>query len=146
MNHSPSPRQAYGNTLKAHNLRDTQPRRAVMTALASLGRAVSATEIQRAVTDAGEKVNTVTVYRILEAFQETGIVHREPETGNFFLCQLPEESGHHIFLHCLTCGKTEERTDHELCDAEDAAAKRAGFTPVSHVTEIRGTCRECAEQ
>ncbi len=146
MSMSSSSLPAHSALLRAHNLRDTRPRRAVLRALMRLGRAVSIAQIHAALERTDGGVNTVTVYRILEAFARAGIVHREPETGRFFLCQLPGEAGHHVFLQCLRCGRTEERQDARLCQAEDALAKRAGFLPQSHITQIRGTCRQCRKR
>ncbi len=131
------------SAMRAAGLKETLPRRAVVEALATLSK--PATPAQIAATTAKRKtpVNLVTVYRIVEALEPLGIVHRHPCSGAFSLCQLDSVAGHHGFLHCHDCGKTEEFQSEELCSLEKSIAGRAGFLSQSHVAEIVGVCRHC---
>lgn len=129
-------------TLKAHGLRDTQSRRIVIEALSQSPKPISPKDIHLWVTDQGSTINLVTVYRILEAFENLGIVHRHPSSGGFVLCSLNKE-GHHGFLSCQKCGTVEEFVDEKLCAEENRIARKAGFTPKHHTSEIIGVCETC---
>lgn len=126
--------------LRRRGLRSTLPRRKVITALSLRSMPLSPPEIVDAVDGS---VNLVTVYRMLEDMENVGLVHRHHPTGKFVLCSMPEQKGHHGFLHCVSCGKTEEFMDPALCKMENTIAKRAGFTPVSHLSAIDGHCAAC---
>lgn len=130
--------------LAASGMRDTQPRRLVLAGLKSLGKPVSHKEIHEWILGRDAAVSLVTVYRILEKFQGLGIVHRHPSSGGVMLCSLEGVGGHHGFLSCRSCGKVEEFADRELCRNEDRIAKKAGFTPHEHMSEIVGVCSSCS--
>lgn len=131
------------SAMRAAGLKDTLPRRAVVEALASLAKPATPAEIAAAAARRKSPVNLVTVYRIVEALEPLGVVHRHPCSGGYSLCQLDSVAGHHGFLHCHDCGKTEEFQSEELCSLEKSIAGRAGFTSHSHVAEIVGVCRDC---
>jgi Fur family zinc uptake transcriptional regulator len=129
--------------LKAAHLKDTQPRRLVTEALERIERPVSAADLGRWLTGQRKPLNAVTVYRVMEALERADIVHRHPCNGLYSLCTLPDEKGHHGFLHCRACDRVEEFSSASLCDVEHGIAARAGFTPATHVSEITGTCKKC---
>ena len=128
--------------LHAHALRDTQPRRLVIEALSKIEKPASHKEILVWIEQKGAAINLVTVYRILETFEDLGIVHRHPSSGGFVLCSM-DEDGHHGFLSCQKCGTVEEFTDEKLCKEENRIARKAGFTPKHHMSEIIGLCGSC---
>lgn len=129
--------------LQAHGLRDTQSRRLVIETLAQSPTPISQKEIHVCIVKQGSTTNLVTVYRILETFEELGIVHRHPATGGFTLCSLQDHEGHHGFLSCEKCGTVSEFADAKLCVEENRIAKQAGFTPKHHISEIVGLCSHC---
>ena len=138
--------------LRRSNLRDTQPRRLVMEALTSIGVPASHKEVYSWIEKQGAAINLVTVYRILQAFEDLGIVHRHPSSGGFVLCSIEEDHHHdiaatctacHGFLSCQGCGTVQEFTDGKLCTEENRIARNAGFTPKHHMSEIIGLCAKC---
>lgn len=138
--------------LRAHALRDTQPRRLVIEALCNIKKPASHKEIYSWIEKQGAATNLVTVYRILETFEGLGIVHRHPSSGGFILCSMEEEGCHgtvvrdttcHGFLSCQECGTVQEFTDEKLCKEEKRIARKAGFTPKHHMSEIIGVCTKC---
>jgi len=131
-------------TLKEHGLKDTQSRRFVLQALQRLKTPASPYDIQKWILAKGGSINAVTVYRIIEAFEHIGLIHRHPCDGHFALCSMPNEKGHHSFLHCTSCGKTQEFHDKQLCKAEERVARTLKFHSNTHVNEILGTCAACA--
>ena len=120
--------------------KDTRPRRLVLCELQKSKGAVEPTELHRRLRG---QVDPVTVYRVLRAFEERGIVHRHPSSGGFALCTMPDKSGHHGFLSCRKCGRVQEFVDKNLCRQEDRIAESSGFTSESHVTDIVGVCQSC---
>lgn len=133
----------FATVLHGSGLRDTQPRRVVFQALQKLKKALTPHDLQRSLAAKKTDINIVTVYRVLEAFEKANIVHRHPCNGAFSLCTIPHQKGHHGFLHCNSCDKVEEFTDQSLCNLEHGIAKKAGFTPMDHVSEIIGRCKLC---
>ncbi len=131
------------SAMRAAGLKDTLTRRAVLEVLAAASSPLSPAEIAKLATERGKPVNLVTVYRIIEALASLGVVHRHPCSGAFTLCQLDSFGGHHGFLHCHDCGKTQEFRSEALCAVEKGIASAAGFTSQSHVAEIVGVCRDC---
>ncbi|HRH94177.1 MAG TPA: Fur family transcriptional regulator [Candidatus Peribacteria bacterium] len=137
-------KDAIGNLLRKLGLRDTQTRRSVLQALQSAAKPMSPGDIRERIVNGGNAINTVTVYRILEVLVKLGAVHRHPYNGLFTACTMPDTPGHHGFLHCDDCGKTEEFHDERLCHIENSIAKQSGYIPRTHISEIRGTCSHCS--
>jgi Fur family transcriptional regulator, ferric uptake regulator len=134
---------AVTSVLKQSGLRDTQPRRMVIAALAR-AKALSPSAIELSIRRKGATINTVTVYRVLSALESLDLVHRHPCNGEYSLCSMPGKRGHHGFLHCTSCGIVEEFLNHDLCVIENKIARSRKFRPTSHVSEIVGTCRSCS--
>ncbi len=128
--------------LRQAGLRDTQSRRLVLSALARAQKPLSHKDIFDIIVQEDGAINLVTIYRVLEKFEEVGLVHRHLSSGGMVLCTL-DAPGHHILLSCSTCGKVEECMDPHLCQHENHLAKKAGFTPQTHFSEIIGMCSTC---
>ena len=123
--------------------RTTRPRRAIIETLASAEHPLSPQEIH----DRLAKKNTidlVTIYRTLALFEEKHIAHCHPSTGGYLLCSLPETDGHHGFLTCISCKKTEEFHEPKFCAIEDSIARKAKFRATEHISEIIGHCSHCS--
>ncbi len=131
------------DVLRKAGLRDTQSRRMVVEALRKAGKPLSPLAIRKAIATKGQAINQVTVYRILEVLEEHKMLHRHPCSGDVTFCTMPGQTGHHGFLHCVSCGKVDEFASEELCRAEGEVAKRAGFTAHNHVSELIGICAKC---
>ena len=129
--------------LKHYGLRVTQPRCLVLQALIGAKKPLSHSDIHAKIEKTNAGISIVTIYRVLEAFEAVGLVHRHLSSGGVILCSLQDKKGHHIMLSCDRCGKVEERCDVGLCKHEDRIAKRAGFSPKSHLSEVIGTCASC---
>ncbi len=136
--------QNVSSLLRTHNLRDTAPRRLVLAALSSVKKPSTHKEICDRITKRESSVDLVTVYRVLEKFEACGIVHRHPSTGKMTLCSMHDTKGHHGFLSCEKCGTVEEFSDPALCMEENRIAKKAGFRPKYHMSEIIGFCKKCS--
>ncbi len=129
--------------LKAAGLRITEARRALLRALAQSKVPLAVEELHRRV-GAG-RADRVTLYRSLEAFEAVGIVRRHPLEKGRTLYALGAEGHHHHHLICKACGAIERLP---TCDAEaiEAAARARGYTALSHVLEVTGTCPNCRHE
>ncbi len=129
--------------LQTRGLKDTLPRRAVLATLAQSARPMKIREIVSALENMEQRLGPVTIYRVIDALEQAGLVHRHVREGTFSLCTQPDIHGHHILLSCIECGVTQETHDHVLCKREEAIAKQKGFATSLHVSELLGTCSHC---
>lgn len=124
--------------------RSTRQKRAVWAALNSLEDFVSAQELHRLLTDQGEKVSLATVYRVLQAHADEGLVDvLRPDDGEaiFRLCAAED---HHHHLVCRSCGLTVEFEAPQLEAWAGELAVSNGFTEARHTLEIFGLCQSCS--
>lgn len=130
--------------LAKKRLKNTLPRRLVLSILASSQKPFSPADVQASARKAGQHIGLVTIYRILDAFERVQLVHRHLlEDGRFSLCALADTPGHHVLLHCGSCGTVQEVHDHALCRKEEEMAAALGFRPSRHVSELEGICVSC---
>lgn len=137
--------------LKAQGFRITRPRKLVLELLDEAPTALSAYEIKDALDAAGEKVDTVSVYRILECFDEQGLIHRVLSSGkvkkclldNESHCQLQQKEHCHHLLICQKCQGIEE----VHCAGVDSLVQKLqtelSFKIEAHHLEFTGLCHRC---
>jgi Fur family transcriptional regulator, ferric uptake regulator len=98
------------------------------------------------ITDLANRVNEVdrvSIYRIVELFEEVGIVHRV-WTGFKSKIELSEEfSPHHHHFSCLTCGKTISLNSEVLEENLKSFEMEYGFELTQHTVELSGFCSKC---
>jgi len=129
--------------LRAAGLRLTKPRRAILRALADAGAPVSVEEVHRALAGAAD---LVTVYRGMEGFARAGVVRRHPlESGKNLWALEATGDAHHHHVICRECGHADELNGCEAAKFENAA-RRLGYSNISHVFEIYGVCSSCAQK
>ena len=96
--------------LRARGLRSTPVRRALLARLREVPGAASAPELERALGS-----DRVTVYRTLNAFEESGLVHRVHDGSGaekYALCAGDAcgpggHTHHHAHFRCESCDRTE---------------------------------------
>jgi Fur family transcriptional regulator, zinc uptake regulator len=122
----------------------TAMRASVFDALVSFEKPASAYDIAEAVSRAqGRRVAANSVYRILDLFVAANVAMRV-ESANAYLANAHPDCQHDcIFLVCDDCGATTHIDDDSVTEGVRAAARRAGFTPLRPVLEVRGTCADC---
>ncbi|OGJ55489.1 hypothetical protein A3D88_04505 [Candidatus Peribacteria bacterium RIFCSPHIGHO2_02_FULL_52_16] len=128
---------------KHFGLKDTMPRRAVLHALEIARKPLSIQQVHDRLEAGASSIGIVTVYRVMRAFVKAGLVHEHPIEGTFSVCSMPDAEGHHVLVHCHSCGSVREAQDAELCRREDKIAKRLGFHSLRHVSELTGICSRC---
>lgn len=134
---------ASADFFRVHGLKETLPRRAVLRVLAASARPLLIKDILLLVRQREGSIGLVTVYRVIEALANAGLLHRHPVDGGYSLCAIPDIDGHHVLLRCTHCGRSEETHDHRLCKTEETVARRCGFRTSHHLSELLGTCSHC---
>ncbi|WP_373531917.1 Fur family transcriptional regulator [Vampirovibrio sp.] len=137
--------------LKSKGFRITRPRKLVLDLLDQSNIALSAYEIKDALDVAGEKIDTVSVYRILECLDEQGLIHRVMSSGKVKKCLLEAESDcqlhqkdhcHHLLI-CQQCNRIEETHCTGISAMVKKLEKQINFQIQSHHLEFMGLCQNC---
>lgn len=126
--------------LRAHGLRVTPARLAILSALRTQGHA-SPEEVHRTVNSAA--ITLSTVYRTLDSLAQQGLVAHTHLAGHLASYSLAS-SATHAHLVCRDCGQVSELDDAATAALTGAAQRVQGFTvDVAHLS-IFGQCAECA--
>ena len=131
--------------LAQHKLKITKSRIAVLEAISSAKKPVSAQEIGLSIKKG--IANPVTIYRILQSLSEKGIIRKINLRHDHIDYELVSESDHHHII-CTTCGRIEDFTD---CSSEKlirAAMKQSQHfaTIHEHAIELFGKCTSCTSK
>ena len=126
--------------LRSARLRRTAPRIAVMSVL--LGAAKPITQDQIALKLGPDAPDKVTIYRILESFLSTGLVHKaytRQRTWYFELAHNCTENQCHPHFTCTSCGET-----HCLPEVSLPLANTSkGFAISRQRVQLEGLCPKC---
>ncbi|MHC4572310.1 MAG: Fur family transcriptional regulator [Planctomycetota bacterium] len=127
--------------LASANLRRTSPRIAVLSVLLTARKPQTAGQIAADLAPAGP--NKVTIYRTLESFLASGLVHKvflQERTWHFELARNCSESQCHPHFTCVSCGDM-----HCLMEISLPMAKSApkGFVIGRQRVQLEGLCRKC---
>ncbi len=133
--------------LQAKGYRVTQPRRAVLEALASSRAHLTPEELYRRARRRYRKIGLVTVYRTLALLHELGLVqrvHLNDGCHSFARTDSTNGEGHHHQVICQDCGRVEELADCALPLQEISA--ETGFQISQHRVEVMGLCPDCKKR
>ncbi len=129
--------------LEKHDLKKTKPRISVLEILNSRNTATSQPFLENIL---GKDVNRVTLYRVLQTFEEKGIIHKIIDlhgTANYATCSTNcTEHGHndeHVHFNCTVCF-------HVYCLDTFHLPKinlPSGFTSGSVNLIVYGICESC---
>lgn len=129
--------------LKKNQLSVTSSRKKILELFLQSNGALAHADIEQ---KTGSSFDRVTVYRTLQTFVDSGIVHHIPTTDNsikYALCRQDCEAGHHHDNHvhfiCDECSKT-------IC-LDDVIVPTVklpkGFTPSHAEMVVSGICDDC---
>jgi len=131
------------NILRAHKLRITDCRTDVIEYFLSEKKALSQGDLERKFT----QYDRVTLYRTLNSFLDSGILHKIPNStgvATYGLCHntcSPEQHEHnHIHFKCNTCGQIECMDD----KAVPAVSLPQGYQVEAVNLIVDGVCAQCA--
>ena len=136
------------SVLKKYGARMTKARKAVIECLEGAREPLSAREILDDVSKQHPtlKVDPVTIYRILERFEEYSLVHQVAPSGRYLPCtHLRCGQSYHVLLRCSQCQKVQEEhiPSQVISPFFWYLEQNLGFDADTHVFQLDGRCRHC---
>lgn len=129
--------------LRSRGERMTQPRRAVVAALAGTVEHLSAEEVLAGASKAYPGVNRSTIYRALETLAELGVVQHIHSGRAATLYHLTTEAGPHAHATCDSCGRVIDLPDDLLAPAARRLLADHGFELDPGHVALSGLCQDC---
>jgi len=129
--------------LASHGHRITSSRRAVVDALCSARRPLSAHQVLDRAKVYHPSLGLVTVYRTLNLLAELDLVRRvhEDDGCHGYLMSSP---GHHHAVICQSCGcATEFSGGDDLSHLLARVRRETGFRVEAHLLQLTGLCSDC---
>ncbi|MCH8502010.1 MAG: ferric iron uptake transcriptional regulator [Aliidiomarina sp.] len=127
--------------LKKAGLKVTSPRIKILEVMKNPAHQhVSAEEVFKILLEQGDEVGLATVYRVLNQFDDAGIVTRHHFEGGRSVFELSAKD-HHDHLVCLDCGRVIEFEDDVIEKRQLAVAKDNGLTLTNHSLYLYGECK-----
>lgn len=132
--------------LREAGLKATLPRVKILAIMeAEENRHLSAEDIYKMLSDAGDDVGLATVYRVLTQFESAGLVTRHHFEGGTSVFEL-NQGEHHDHILCVKCGRVDEFVDEVIEQRQKAIAEKAGFSMTDHCLYIYGICKQCQKK
>ncbi|MCF1439684.1 MAG: ferric iron uptake transcriptional regulator, partial [Shewanella sp.] len=92
---------------------------------------ISAEDLYKKLLDIGEEIGLATVYRVLNQFDDAGIVSRHHFESGKAVFELSTQH-HHDHLVCLTCGKVIEFNDEVIESRQQEIARKHHIKLTNH--------------
>ncbi|UTV28493.1 ferric iron uptake transcriptional regulator [Photobacterium atrarenae] len=128
--------------LKQAGLKVTLPRLKILEVLQSPEcQHISAEDLYKKLIDIGEEIGLATVYRVLNQFDDAGIVTRHHFEGGKSVFELATQH-HHDHLVCLDCGKVIEFSDDLIEERQKDIAASFNVKLTNHSLYLYGHCME----
>ncbi len=128
--------------LRKAGLKVTLPRIKILEILQSPeNQHISAEDVYKILLDNNEEIGLATVYRVLNQFDDAGIVSRHHFEGGKSVFEL-SGSHHHDHLVCLKCGKVIEFEDETIERRQLDIAKENGIKLTNHSLYLYGECED----
>ena len=132
----------FEDMLDKHQLKKTAPRLRVLSMMYSKPTATSQPDLESVMHD----IDRVTLYRILNAFEEKGIIHKVFDlngTANYAVCHADCQANHHhdehVHFNCTACKSVYCLNELILPDI----TLPAGFKPENFTLYASGLCPKC---
>ncbi len=126
--------------LKNAGLKVTSPRLKVLDLLKSLEDGhISAEDLYKLMLEHDEEIGLATIYRVLNQFDDAGIVTRHHFEGGKSVFELANKK-HHDHLVCMDCGQVIEFTDDVIETRQEAVAKAHNIELTNHSLYMYGNC------
>ena len=125
--------------------RNTWQKQAIDEILESSSDFLSAQQVHQSVADTGRSVSLATVYRVLQAQVEDGVLDILALEDGQTLFRKCASTGHHHHLVCRNCRATEEIEAPKVEQWADHVGADFGYTDIDHTLEIYGLCPNCAQ-
>ena len=130
--------------LKKAGLKVTLPRIKILEILQlPENQHISAEDVYKVLLEKGEEIGLATVYRVLNQFDDAGIVSRHHFEGGKSVFELSGIT-HHDHLVCLKCGKVVEFEDDLIENRQIEIASSNGIKLTNHSLYLYGECEDVA--
>ncbi|NQZ83616.1 MAG: ferric iron uptake transcriptional regulator [Colwellia sp.] len=128
--------------LKKAGLKITLPRIKILAILQEPeNEHVSAEDVYKVLLEQHEEIGLATVYRVLNQFDDAGIVTRHHFEGGKSVFELAHKK-HHDHLVCLKCGKVVEFEDDVIEQRQLNVAKKHNIKLTNHSLYLYGECND----
>lgn len=135
----------FEDMLDKHQLKKTAPRLRVLSMMYSKNTATSQPDLENVMHD----IDRVTLYRILNVFEEKGIIHKVFDldgTANYAVCHSDCQANHHhdehVHFNCTVCKNVYCLNELSL----PSISLPAGFKPESFTLYASGLCPKCVKK
>ncbi len=126
--------------LKDAGLKVTLPRLKILEVLQQPGNQhISAEDLYKKLLDLGEEIGLATVYRVLNQFDDAGIVTRHHFESGKSVFELSTQH-HHDHLVCLDCGAVIEFSDEVIEQRQQEIAEKYNIQLTNHSLYLYGKC------
>lgn len=124
--------------LKKAGLKVTLPRIKILKILQlPCNQHISAEELYKILLEKNEEIGLATVYRVLNQFDDAGIITRHHFDSGKSVFELSSKH-HHDHLVCLNCGKVIEFHDDVIEERQQEIAARHGIKLTNHSLYLYG--------
>lgn len=127
--------------LKDAGLKITLPRLKILKIFQTHGEHLSAEDLYKILLDDGEEIGLATVYRVLNQFDDAGILTRHHFEGGKSVFELANQE-HHDHIICLKCGKVIEFNEPTIEKLQKEIAERYGVELTHHSLYLYGHCKD----
>jgi Fe2+ or Zn2+ uptake regulation protein len=127
-------------SLRAHGLRLTEPRRLILEAVRATDAHPSAFAVYRKVRRRLPRVSLATVYRNLRRLAAEGVLLERADTDGL---RFDGNTGRHDHFTCLACRRVFDVPPAPNARARHNVAARTGFEVLEHRVEFYGLCAVC---
>jgi Fur family ferric uptake transcriptional regulator len=125
--------------LKENGYSITKPRKLIFNILTGQ----KPLTINALMTMVDNKIDRVSVYRIIELFEKIGIVQRINIGWKYKIELADNFVKHHHHLVCLNCRKVIDIDEQNLENLVNQLANQHNFKIENHQIEIQGYCKKC---
>ncbi|WP_372881868.1 ferric iron uptake transcriptional regulator [Psychromonas sp.] len=126
------------DALKEAGLKITSPRVKILSLLQQPeNQHISAEDLYKKLLEQEDEVGVATVYRVLNQFDDAGIVTRHHFEGGKSVFELANQH-HHDHLVCLTCGEVIEFNDNIIEQQQKLIAEKYGIKLTNHSLYLYG--------
>ena len=128
--------------LKKAGLKVTLPRLKILQILQEpANQHISAEDVYKILIDQGEEIGLATVYRVLNQFDDAGILNRHHFEGGKSVFEISHKE-HHDHLVCLKGGKAIEFEDEVIEQRQIEIAERNNIKLTHHSLYLYGECKD----
>ncbi len=138
--------------LKDAGFKITKPRSILIELLEKYKKVLTPYEMRDLLKSVDINADIVTIYRILDAFEKLGLVHKVLALNGYVACDTDDLSSkrsdlecHHSIV-CKVCHRVEEVHGDDLSNLRKKITQKYGFLIEAHTLEFIGICKKCASK